>query len=98
MKVKIYRPAKTAMQSGRSQTARWVLEYELKTPRRPEAAMGWTASADTLNQVRMKFESKEAAVAFAEGEGWDYSVGEPHERTVTPRSYLDNFRYTRPEE
>lgn len=98
MKVKIYRPAKSAMQSGRANTEKWVLEYELATPRRPEWIMGWTSSGDTLNQARMKFDTQEAAIAFAEEQGWQYTVSDAHERKVTPRSYLDNFKYRSSEE
>jgi hypothetical protein len=98
MKVKIYKPAKNAMQSGRASSAKWVLEYELETPRRPESLMGWTAANDTLSQVRMNFASKDAAIAFAEGEGWEYEVNEPHARKIVPRNYIDNFKYRTAEE
>ena len=93
MKARIYKPAKNAMQSGRANTSEWVLEYELETPRRPEPLMGWVAAGDTLNQVRMKFITKEAAIAFAEKEGLDYTVNETHTRKVKPQSYIDNFKY-----
>ncbi len=93
MKAKIYKPVKNAMQSGRANTAQWVLEYELETPRRPEPLMGWTASGDTLNQVKMKFASKEAAIAFAESKNMDFVLSEEQTRIITPRSYLDNFKY-----
>lgn len=93
MKARIFKPAKTAMQSGRARTEEWVLEYELETPRRPEPIMGWTSAGDTLNQVRMKFFSREAAIAFAESRGMDYTVGQERARKVTPRSYLDNFKF-----
>jgi len=93
MKAKIYKPAKNAMQSGRANTAEWVLEYELESPRRPEPLMGWVAADDTLNQVRIKFLTKEAAVAFAEKEGFEYTVSEAHARKVKPQSYIDNFKY-----
>ena len=92
IKARIYQPAKTAMQSGRAKTHRWVLEYEPATPRRPEPLMGWISSGDTLNQIRLRFETEEEAVAFAKRKGLDYSVEEPHERQVTPRNYADNFR------
>ena len=95
MKARIYKPAKNTMQSGRATTAE---EYELETPRRPEPLMGWTSAGDTLNQVRMKFSSKEAAIAFAEGHGMDYSLAPEAQRRVTPRSYLDNFKYRPVEE
>lgn len=98
MDVRIYKPAKTAMQSASPSHEKWVLEYRLETPRRPEAVMGWTASEDTLNQVRLAFDSKSAAVAFAQGEGWHYTVDEPRERKVRPRTYLDNFRYVPPDD
>jgi len=93
MKARIYKPAKNAMQSGRANTDHWLLEYELETARRPEPLMGWVSSGDTLNQVRMKFDTKEAAVAFAEQEGFDFTVTEPHKRKPVARSYLDNFKY-----
>lgn len=98
MKARIYKPVKNTMQSGRAGTAQWVLEYELETPRRPEPLMGWTSAGDTLNQVRMQFSSKEAAIAFAEDHGMDYAVSPEAKRTVTPRSYLDNFKYRPAEE
>jgi|SRR4051794_4397061 len=95
MKVRIYQPSKTPMQSGRGKTHDWLLEYEIETPRRPEPLMGWISSGDTLNQVRLKFETKEDAIAFAERKGWDYSVQEAHARRVRPRNYADNFRLDR---
>lgn len=93
MKARIYKPAKNAMQSGRANTQEWVLEYELETPRRPEPIMGWVASGDTLNQVQINFLTKEAAIAFAEKEGLQYTIIEPQARKVKPQSYIDNFRY-----
>ncbi len=98
MKAKIYKPAKSAMQSGRANTKPWVLEYEIETARRPEPLMGWTSAGDTLNQVRIEFFSQEAAVAFAESRGIAYTIGEEHLRKVTPRSYLDNFKFRAAEE
>ena len=93
MKAKIFKPAKNAMQSGRGKTTQWILEYELETPRRPEPLMGWTSSRDTLNQVRLKFESKEAAIAFAESRNFEFTIAEDNLRKIVPRSYLDNFKY-----
>ena len=96
MNVRIYQPSKTAMQSGRAGTHRWVLEYELETPRVPEPLMGWVSSGDTLNQVRLRFPTREEAERFARENGWDYQVEEPHARRVRPQSYVDNLRYDRP--
>jgi hypothetical protein len=91
MRARIYKPAKTATQSGFANTKRWVLEYFPETPRRSEPLMGWVASGDTLNQVKMRFHTRDEAVAFAERHGLDYVVEEPHERRRRPRNYLQNF-------
>jgi hypothetical protein len=93
---RIFRPAKTAMQSGRAGTRCWVLEYEPATPREPDPLMGWASARDTLNQVRLKFETLEEAKQFAGKKGLDYVVVEPQERTFKPKNYADNFRYDRP--
>lgn len=94
--VKIYQPAKSTMQSGRGKTAYWWLEYELETKRAPEPLMGWVASKDTLNQVRMRFDTKEEALAFAEKNGWSVQISEPKIRKLKGRTYMDNFKYSPP--
>ncbi|MGH7046399.1 MAG: ETC complex I subunit [Stellaceae bacterium] len=92
---RIYRPAKTAMQAGRWQTQKWILEYEPATRRQPDPLMGWTSAADTLNQVRLRFATCEEARAFAEKAGLAYTVTKPHAISEKPKSYADNFRYDR---
>lgn len=93
MQVKIYQPAKTTMQSGRAKTKKWVLEYDLATRRAPEPLIGWVASGDTLNQVKMQFDTIEQAVSHAEKMGWTYSITKPAARKLKGRTYLDNFKY-----
>ena len=95
MQVRIYRPSRTAMQSGRAGTSKWVLEFEPGAARRIEPLMGWTSSADTRRQVRMAFANKEEAVAYAERHGLAFTLEEPSVRSVRPKSYADNFRYDR---
>lgn len=97
MKAKIYKPSKNAMQSGRAAQGKWILEYELETARRPEPLMGWTSSGDTLNQVRLKFDSKETAISFAESKGMEFTLEAEHKRKIPSRSYLDNFKYRAPD-
>ena len=92
---RIYRPSKTAMQSGRAQTRKWLLEYEPASRRDPDPLMGWSSAQDTLNQVKMRFPTLEEAVAFAQKRGLDYTIIEPHGRTPKMKSYADNFRYDR---
>lgn len=96
MQVKIYRPGKTAMQSGRARTGKWLLEPVLSSARVPEPLMGWSASADTDNQVRLGFATAEEALAFARAKGWEATVLPERARKVRPRNYADNFRYVSP--
>lgn len=86
------------MQSGRGKLKGWVLEYERDSKSGPESIMGWTASGDTLNQVRLNFETSEDATAYAKEKGWDYVVLPERERIVRPRNYGDNFKYIPPAE
>lgn len=92
MKVRIFKPSRTAMQSGRGKAKEWQIEPELETARTPEPLMGWVASGDTLNQIRLHFATAEEAVKFAARKGWVYTLDEAQERKVTPRNYADNFR------
>ena len=96
MQVRIFRPTKTAMQSGLGGTKRWRLAPDYETPRKPEPLMGWTAAGDPFSSVGLDFPTVEAAVAFAKRQGWDYTVAETTERQPHPRSYADNFKPGRP--
>jgi hypothetical protein len=95
MLARIYRPAKTAMQSGKAKTHRWVLDYEPETARSVEPLMGYTSSSDMRQQIRLYFETQEEAVAYARRNGIAYRVEEPHERKVRGASYSDNFKFNR---
>ncbi len=89
--VKIYKPAKSAMQSGRGNTLNWVLRYDRENSQYVEPIMQWTASTSTKSQVRLLFPTKEEAISFAEKNGWKYVVTEPHTKQIKPKSYTDNF-------
>jgi hypothetical protein len=92
---RIFKPPKTAMQSGRANTRKWILEYELATRREPDPLMGWISAQDTLNQVRLQFDKLDEAIAFATRRDLEFTVIEPQERIERPKSYADNFRYDR---
>lgn len=95
--VRIYRPAKTAMQSGHRNTRLWVMEFEPAGPKEIDPLMGWTGSRDTQGQVRLRFANKEEAVAYAERHGHSYRIVDPHVRRIRPKSYAENFRFDRVE-
>ena len=95
MVARIYRPSKTAMQSGRARTKDWVLEFEQSKPRRIDPLMGWTSSADTATQVRLRFESLDQAKEYAAKAGLAFQVVQARERTPKSKSYSDNFRTDR---
>ncbi|MDX2204659.1 MAG: ETC complex I subunit [Hyphomicrobiaceae bacterium] len=95
MVARIFKPAKTAMQSGPARTKDWVLEFEPEVAREIDPLMGWTSSRDMKSQIRLSFETKDEAVAYAQRNGLAYKVLEPQSRAAVRKSYADNFRYGR---
>lgn len=95
MQVRIFQPPKTAMQSGRARAGRWVVEFEPETARQVEPLMGWTSSADTKTQLRLWFDSKDEAIAYAQRKGCMYTLEQPRERKLSPKAYADNFAFKR---
>ncbi len=96
MFARIYRPAKTAMQSGKRNTDRWVLEFEAEAARRIDPLMGWTGADETAaGQVRLSFDSQAEAAAFAERRGLPFRVDAANEAEAQPKAYSDNFSFRR---
>ena len=97
MRARIYLPARSAMTSGQANTRKWTLEFIAEQPRTIDPLMGWTSSADTNQQVRLRFDSKEAAIDYATRHGIAYTVEEPKPRTpnIRPRGYGGNFAHDR---
>lgn len=93
MLAKIYRPAKSAMTSGMANTKVWVLEYAPEERKRIDPLMGWTGSGDMNGQVRLRFSSEEAAIAYARKHGIPFQVVEPKTRgrNIRPKGYGGNF-------
>src|SRR5215469_9887120 len=84
MLARIYKPAKNAMQSGMARTKDWVLEFEPASARKPDPLMGWTSTTDLNGQIRLEFETREEAVAYAQRHGIAFRIFEPaeHKRTI----------------
>jgi hypothetical protein len=95
MVARIYKPARTAMQSGTAKTKEWVLEYEPEQPRVVEPLMGWTSSSDMKQQLRLRFDTKEEAVAYCERHGIPCQVFEANQPARRTIAYADNFAFTR---
>ena len=92
MKAKIYKPAKTAMQSGRAKYNKWVLKFLDQKNQLRDTMMGWNGGSSTVSQIELKFSSKEEAVSYAKKNNIDYEVLETSERKVITKSYADNFK------
>lgn len=97
MLAKIYRPAKSAMQSGKAQTKEWRLDFAPSAAARPDDLMGWASSTDTNGQVCLTFASKDEAVEFARRNGIPHQVIEPTESKRVIKAYGDNFAFRRRE-
>ena len=92
MAARITQRSKPGMQGGRARTTEWLLEFESGSRRRPDPLMGWSGGADTQEQVRLVFQTLEAAQAYAEREGVNYHVAPSAEPKLKLQSYADNFK------
>jgi hypothetical protein len=97
MLARIFKPARTAMQSGKAKTEHWLLVYEPETPLTVEPLMGYTSSSDMRRQVKLSFDSKDEAIAYAERHGIPFQVAVDNEPEPHLQSYSDNFRFGRPQ-
>ena len=89
-KAKIYKPTRTAMQSGERNTKNWLLEFDtLNTGVNP--LMGWVSSKDTMSEVKLKFSTKNQAINYAKKNNIDYYIIEPQKHKIIKKSYTDNF-------
>lgn len=97
MTARIYLPSRTATQSGTARTRRWILEFVPESSREVDPLMGWTSGSDTQAQVRLRFDSKEAALEYARENGIEAMVQEPHRRrpNIRPGGYGENFATSR---
>ena len=95
MSARIYKPARNAMQSGTAKTKEWVLEYEPEQAREIEPLMGWTSSSDMKQQISLRFDTSEEAVAYCQRLGIPYQVSQPNEPSRRVMAYSDNFAYSR---
>jgi len=92
---RIYRPAKNAMQSGKARMKKWILEFEPGEAKTLDPLMGWVGSGDTRAQVKLRFDSQDEALAYAERAGLDAQVIAPHEPKMVMKSYADRFAFDR---
>ncbi len=97
MPARIYKPARNVMQSGTARSKRWVLEFAPASRREVDPLMGWTSSEDTQAQVKLRFDSKAAALKYAEAHGIEAIVQEPKTRKLNIRAggYGENFATNR---
>ena len=97
MTIKIYKPSKTAMQSGLRKTKKWLAEYISNEEMIKDSLMGWNSSSDTKSQIKVFFDSKEQAIEWAKNNNYQYFVEEPKVRKVKIKSYASNFDINRKE-
>lgn len=95
MFARIYKPARNAMQSGKANVDKWLLEYEPQQRKVVEPLMGYNSTGDMNRQIRLEFDTREEAIAYAERYSIPYRVQNPKEPSVKKHSYSDNFRYGR---
>ena len=92
---RIYRPSRTAMQSGKGNARGWVLDYEPAEQRTTDPLMGWTSSGDMKQQLKLTFDSREEAIAYADRNGIAYRLFQPAPERLLKKSYSENFKWGR---
>ena len=97
MTIKIYKPSKTAMQSGRGKTKQWLAEYLSEISTSNDSLMNWVSSSDTKTQIKLFFNTKEQAIKWAKKNNYQFYVEEPYKRKIKPKSYASNFDMSRKE-
>ena len=97
MTIKIYKPSKTAMQSGIGKTKLWLAEYISEEDIKKDSLMNWNSSADTNTQIRIFFNTKEQAIKWAKQNNYQYYVEEQKTKKIQPKSYSSNFDINRKE-
>ena len=90
-RAKIYKPSKTAMQSGMNNSKKWIFEFYTKKPG-TNPLMGWESSTDTLSEIKLEFPSKDLAINYSKNNKIDFEVIEPKNRNIVKKSYADNFK------
>ncbi len=90
-RAKIYKPSKTAMQSGTKKYEKWIIEFVTEKPG-TNPLMGWESSTDTYTELKLEFDSKDLAIEYAKKNKIDYELIEPNTRKINIRSYADNFK------
>ena len=91
VKAKIYQPTKTAMQSGRGKTGGWVVEYPRSSKVGPDTLMGWQSSSDTMRQIKLRFPTQQAAMAYCEEHKIEFSLTSTHKRKLRiPQIFFDD--------
>jgi hypothetical protein len=92
MKARIYQRPKNAMQSGHARTGQWVLAVEPEAPQHADPLTGWAGSGNTAAQVQLTFPDRDAAIAYAKAQGFDYAIVPLGSHTLKLQAYADNFR------
>lgn len=97
MRARIYKPAKTATSSGMAKSKQWILEFAESSSKTIDPLMGWTSASDTQHQVKLKFDSKEKAMKYADEKGIEYIIVQPKDRKLNIRQngYGENFSHDR---
>ena len=78
------------MQSGIKKFDKWVIEFITEDPGK-NPLMGWETSSDTLEEVILKFSTKEQAIEYAKKNNILFKVIEPKKKEFVIKSYADNF-------
>lgn len=87
----IFRPSKSAMQSGTQNRKQWKVEIRSDSAKWVDPTMGWISGQDTTRQLSLSFKTEKEAIKYCEKNGLDWDIVEGNERNFKPKSYANNF-------
>ena len=95
--IRIFKPAKTATQSGDWHGHHWRIDWDVlsKGNRWENPLMGWQSSADYVQGTKLDFKTKEDAIRFAQKQGYEWFVQEPNQRRIIPKAYAEQFVHSK---
>lgn len=95
LRARLYKPSKTSMQSGKAKLKFWLLEFLSVPAFFRDSLTGWTGSTNTLPQVKLKFQTRDEAVQYAEQHKIELFIEEPKAIRLCPKTYSNNFRFNK---
>ena len=87
----IFKPTKSAMQSGLNNSKKWCLRNKDENESFISSKYCWNGSSNPEKQIKIFFDDLDSAVNFAKKNNYNFEVLKPNLKTLIKKSYAENF-------